>query len=78
MSLTTRALQAIQEEIANLQKSYRDHQVQWWALRLAWEAVRNAWYFCDNGSAEKMDEVRDALKDLEGVIQKARNTASEH
>jgi hypothetical protein len=71
-NLTTRALQAIQEEIFNLQNGYRDHQSQWWALRLAYEAVRCAWYFCDNGSAEKLGEVREALADLERVLEQAR------
>ena len=55
-------------EIARFQHAYRDSQPEFWALRLAWEAVRFAWYILAGDAdtaAAKLALVKDAIKDCE-------------
>lgn len=61
-------MQALQTEVARFQHAYRDSQPEFWALRLAWEAVRFAWYILAGDAdtaAAKLALVKDAIKDCE-------------
>jgi len=65
-------IQRIQDELGALQMSYRDHQPEFWALRLAWEAVRFAWYVVNSQSDEKLASVETALCDFQDFARKIR------
>ena len=65
-------IQEAQAALGKLQMTYRDSQPEFWALALAWEAVRFAWYVCagDTGAAlEKLELVRRALAAVERRMQ---------
>ena len=64
-TVTGERLLVIQAELGRLQQDYRDTDVEFWAIALAWEAVRCAWYVVAQGSREKVASVRQALADLE-------------
>ena len=46
-------IQAAQRALGQLQFTYRDHDPQFWALAVAWEAAHFAWYVVagDTGTA---------------------------
>jgi hypothetical protein len=61
-------VQNAQAEIGHLQMTYRDSQPAFWALAVAWEAIRFAWYVLDDdlGSAQaKLARVKEAINDFE-------------
>ena len=61
-------VQQAQSEIGRLQMTYRDSELAFWALAVAWQALRFAWYILDGdrGSAqEKLAEVKQAIADFE-------------
>jgi hypothetical protein len=60
MGIIADRLQAIQSELVGIQMGYRDTQIEFWALALAWEAVRCAWYICTQKSFEKLGNVNNA------------------
>jgi len=60
MGIIADRLQEIQAELAGIQTGYRDTQIEFWALALAWEAVRCAWYICAQKSFEKLGSVNNA------------------
>ena len=74
MGIIADRLQAIQNELAGIQMGYRDTQIEFWALRLAWEAVRCAWYICAQQNFEKLGNVNNAYMFLvrEHTIQAKR------
>jgi hypothetical protein len=60
-------IQAAQSTLLHVQNEYRDHQLPFWALRVAWEAARFAWYVTqgDLGTArDKLQLVEDAIADF--------------
>ncbi len=62
------AIQDAQSKLGQLQQEYSDSQLSFWALALAWEATRLAWYVADHDDAsarEKLASVKTALADLE-------------
>lgn len=62
-------LETIQMLVAKMRDSqYRTTQAEWWALQLAWEAIRCAWYVCSNHSRDKIDSVKTALTDLDQAM----------
>jgi len=65
---TLAQLQKIQQQLDRLQYSYADNRPEFWAILLAWEAVRLAWYVVsgDPGTArEKLELVKSALTNAE-------------
>ena len=61
-------LQLIQSALLRLQDGYTSNAGEFWALRLAWEAVRHAWYVVAGDevtSADKLASVKGAIKDCE-------------
>ena len=62
------SVQSIQTTIGQLQMQYRDADPKFWALAVAWEALRFAWYVLDGnlGTAqEKLARVKAAIDDFE-------------
>ena len=62
------SVQSIQTTIGQLQMQYRDADPKFWALAVAWEALRFAWYVLDSdlGTAqEKSARVKVAIDDFE-------------
>lgn len=60
-------IQAAQSTLLQLQNEYRDSQLPFWALRVAWEAARFAWYVTqgDLGTArDKLQLVEEAIADF--------------
>ena len=81
MSTTTvsmaERIQQIQDELGRARSQYRDNQPEFWALELAWEAVRLAWYVVHDGAGsdmvnEKLQSVKDAVSDFKRVLAKVR------
>lgn len=63
-------IQDLQVDVARFQFLYTDDRPEFWGLRLAWEAVRFAWYVVagDLGTAAaKLALVEDAVKDVKGL-----------
>jgi hypothetical protein len=61
-------VQGAQTTIGQLQMTYRDIDPKFWALAVAWEALRFAWYVLDGdlGTAqEKLARVKAAIDDFE-------------
>ena len=73
-------LQTIQETqttLARLQNSYRDTQPEFWALAVAWEAARFAWYVLggDLGTAAgKLVRTQEAIADYERMVTARRSS----
>jgi hypothetical protein len=64
-------VQGTQVSLGQLQMTYHDSQPEFWALRLAWEAARLAWYVVAGdlmSAREKFALVADALADVERAI----------
>jgi hypothetical protein len=68
MGAITDRLQKIQSELLTMQNGYRDTTLKFWALALAWEAVRFAWYVCadDLGAQAKLRDLKLALARVTG------------
>ena len=66
------SLQLMQDMIGSLQRQYdQDTVLQFWALRLAWEAIRLAWYVvAQHNDGGKLELVDDALVDFKQQYQK--------
>jgi hypothetical protein len=64
-TVTGERLQVIQAELGRLQQDYRDTDVAFLAIALAWESVRCAWYVVSQNSFEKVQAVQQALDYLE-------------
>jgi hypothetical protein len=61
---TGEIVQAAQSTLLNLQMQYRDTTLPFWALAVAWEAARFAWYVLqgDLGTArDKLQFVEEAI-----------------
>ncbi len=61
-------IQDAQTTIGRLQMQYRDTSPDFWALAVAWEAARFAWYVVegDRGTAaDKLHLLKDAIADYE-------------
>ncbi len=66
----SQSIQDAQSVIGKAQRAYRDTQVQFWALGLAWEAVRLAWYeVADGNNGGKIANVENALNDYKRVAE---------
>jgi hypothetical protein len=64
-------IQHVQITLGNLQLQYSETRPEFWALRLAWEAVRLAWYVvAQHEEGGKLALVEGALKDLREQLQK--------
>ncbi len=71
MDENTDHIQDIQTTLGRLQMQYSETTLEFWALRLAWEAVRLAWYIvAQHDDGGKLELVKGALKDLTERIQK--------
>ncbi len=61
----------MQISLGRLQLQYSETTPEFWALRLAWEAVRLAWYVvAQKEDGGKLDRVESAVKDLKEQLQK--------
>ncbi|HTP11147.1 MAG TPA: hypothetical protein VMP08_22990 [Anaerolineae bacterium] len=62
-------IQAAQTQVGQLQMTYRDTDLKFWALALAWETLRLAWYVIEGNTAlacqEKLPLVQQALADFD-------------
>jgi hypothetical protein len=61
-------IQQAQTTLGQLRMTYRDSQPEFWALAVAWEAVRFAWYVTDGdlGTAQdKLALIKEAIADFE-------------
>ena len=59
-------IQQLQTTLGRLQMQYSETAVEFWALRLAWETVRLAWYVvAQHHDGGKLALVEGALKDLQ-------------
>ncbi len=62
-------LQDAQTRVGKVQMLYHDTDAEFWALGLAWEAIRLAWYVVDGNlnlaCGEKLPLVKSALSDFE-------------
>jgi len=66
-------LQQAQSVLGKAQRSYSDSDVRFWALGLAWEAVRLAWYEVVEGhNAGKLRNVENALNDYKRMVEARR------
>ena len=72
-------VQRAQSELLQLQNWYPDTQPEFWALAVAWEAARFAWYVLggDLGTAAgKLVRAQEAIADYERMITTRRSTVS--
>lgn len=63
-------IQRAQDLLGELYTKYPDSSLEFYALWLAWEATRHAWYIVDHdfrSAIEKMGCVRKAWQRFEGV-----------
>ena len=61
-------LQDAQTTIVRWQMRYSDTTPEFWGLRVAWEALRFAWYVADRdpqSAADKLHLLKDAIADYE-------------
>ncbi len=71
MNKNTEFIQNMQTAIGRLQMQYRDSTLEFWALHLAWEAIRLAWYVvAQHDDGGKLGRVEEALKELKEHIEK--------
>lgn len=70
-NVTTRALQALREEITHLKEMFTDDSREWHTLHLAYEALRCAQVACGREDTAAIsnatDVVADALKDVQNL-----------
>ena len=66
MEEKAKLIQQLQTTLGRLQMQYSETAVEFWALRLAWETVRLAWYVvAQHHDGGKLALVEGALKDLQ-------------
>ena len=71
MDESSELIQQMQNMLGRLQVGYSEATPEFWALRLAWEAVRVAWYVVtQQNDGGKLQLVEGALKDLKEQLQK--------
>ena len=61
-------IQAAQSALGQLQFAYRDHDPKFWALAVAWEAARFAWYVVEGDAgtaADKLALLQTAIADYQ-------------
>jgi hypothetical protein len=64
MEAKAELIQQLQTTLGRLQMQYSETAVEFWALRLAWETVRLAWYVvAQHHDGGKLALVEGALKD---------------
>ena len=66
-------IQDAQMTLGQLQMTYRDDDVRFWAIAVAWEAARFAWYVVagDCGTADdKLRLLKDTIADFERRAQR--------
>lgn len=64
-------IQAAQSALGTLQYTYRDHDPEFWALAVAWEAARFAWYVVEGDAgtaADKLQLLQTAIADYQRVM----------
>ena len=64
-------IQAAQSALGTLQYTYRDHDPEFWALAVAWEAARFAWYVVEGDAgtaADKLQLLQTAITDYERMM----------
>ena len=67
-------LQQVQAVIGRAQSGYSDSDTCFWALGLAWEAVRLAWYELTQGHpGDKLRNVENALNDYKRIVEASRS-----
>jgi hypothetical protein len=72
MDRNAKLIEAMQTTLGRLQRQYEDLALEFWALHLAWEAVRLAWYVVvqqDDGGKLALVEI--AVKDFRGRYETA-------
>ncbi len=71
MDESAELIQQMQNMLGRLQIRYSESTPEFWALRLAWEAVRVAWYtVTQQNDGGKLELVEGAVKDLKEQLQK--------
>ena len=63
-------IQQAQTTLGQLRMTYRDSEPEFWALAVAWEAIRFAWNVADGdlGTAQdKLALVKEAIADFDGM-----------
>lgn len=71
-------IQHAQTTLGQLRMTYRDSEPEFWALAVAWEAVRFAWYVADGdlGTADdKLTLVKEAIADFEQMASRLSKKA---
>jgi hypothetical protein len=58
-------LQLMLDRIAALQLRFGQGRLEYWALNIAWEAIRTAQYIIRSQSLEKIPQLREAIKAAE-------------
>ena len=61
-------IQAAQSALGTLQYTYGDHDPKFWALAVAWEAARFAWYVVEGDAgtaADKLQLLQTAIADYQ-------------
>ena len=64
-------IQAAQSTLGQLQYTYRDHDPKFWALAVAWEAARFAWYVVEGDAgtaADKLQLLQTAIADYQRMM----------
>jgi hypothetical protein len=71
-------IEGVQTTLGHLQRQYEDRALEFWALRLAWEAVRLAWYVVvKNDDGGKLDLVEIAWRDFKERYEAAQRQTEE-
>ena len=66
-------IQQMQSLLGRAQTLYNDSDIRFWALGLAWEAARLAWYEVVEGhNAGKLRNVENALNDYKRMVEARR------
>ncbi len=74
----TDIIQDAQTMLGQVQMTYRDSELPFYALAVAWEAARFAWYVADGdvGTAQdKLTRLKEAITDFERMLAKKRKDA---
>jgi hypothetical protein len=64
-------IQAAQTTLGQLQHHYRDTQIEFWGLAIAWDAARFAWYVVSGDlgtAAAKLVLLQEAIADYERQV----------
>jgi hypothetical protein len=69
------SIQDAQGTLGRLQMQYTDNQSAFWALAVAWEATRFAWYVADHDEAsasDKLASLKVTIADYERMTAQSR------